>query len=838
MALERYKDKRSFTETPEPEGEEKRTSGPLRFVVQKHRASHLHYDFRLELDGVLKSWAVPKGPSLDPADKRLAMMVEDHPFDYRTFEGNIPEGNYGAGEVIIWDEGFYSAPGIAERKEAEQRLRDGLEKGDLKIFLYGTKLKGEFVLAKTKSRDGRDNSWLLIKKKDEFASTEKVTEKDRSVVSGRRIEDLREDGGAMPKRGPGILEFLKGAPKTRMPRNISPMLALLQEEAFDRKDWLFEVKWDGFRGIAEVEGGKVKLYSRNQISLKARFPEIADALEEIGHDVVLDGEIVVLDQKGKPQFQLIQNYHREKEGILRYYLFDILYLDGYDLRKKPLVERKEILKRILPESEYLQLSEHVETSGLSFYAAAERHGLEGVMAKNGHSPYREGKRTGEWQKIKILNRQEAVIVGFTAPRGSRKNLGALILGVYDKGKLRYIGHTGGGSDPKILEQLHRRLKPLIRETSALDPPPKTNSPVTWVEPSLVCEVKFQEWTTDGRMRQPVLLGFREDKPSVEVESERVKSSSPEMGRRVKLKQQNEGRGLLVGGRVVELTNLEKFYWPREKITKGDLVSYYREVAPVILPHLKDRPESLHRHPSGINGESFFQKNVDHMPPHWVKAVEIYSESNAGNIRYLLCQDEATLVYMTNLGCIELNPWLSRVGHLEEPDYVLLDLDPEGIGFDKVIEAAQILRKTLDKLGVESYVKTSGATGLHILVPLGARYDYEQAKRFAEMVMNMVHLKLPKTTSVERKPEKRQKRIYLDFLQNRKGQTMAAPYCVRPRTGAPVSAPLEWKEVKRGLDPMKFTIKTMAKRLEKKGDLWAGLLKARGVDLRAILRRMA
>jgi bifunctional non-homologous end joining protein LigD len=829
MALEKYKTKRKFNDTPEPKGKKKVSAGPLRFVVQKHAASHLHYDFRLELDGVLKSWAVPKGPSLNPSEKRLAMMVEDHPYDYRTFEGTIPKGNYGAGEVIVWDEGFYSAPEISERRAAEQALKKGLDKGDLKFVLYGHKLRGEFVLAKIKGKE--DNAWLLIKKKDRYASSRDVREDDRSVRSSRRLPDPIKDKPAIKKvaLGAGV--------KAAMPHNVKPMLATLVEEPFDRKGWIFEMKHDGFRAVSEISPGrKPVIYSRNNLPLNTRFPEIAEALGEISETAVLDGEIVSVDEKGISRFQLLQNFHREPQGKLRYYVFDVLYLNGRDLRDLPLRERKRILRDVLPDSEVVRYSDHIEEQGRDFYREARKIGLEGVIAKNEESPYRTGKRSSDWLKIKIVNEQEAVIAGFTAPRGSRKNIGALVLGVYEGDDLIYIGHTGGGLEKK-LEMLHDKLLKLKTDTTPFRRVPKTNMPVTWVLPKLVCQVKFQEWTSGGHMRQPIFLGLREDKKPEEVRREKPALKEEKLQQADHPNGVPKKGGVLIDGHVVELSNLDKVYWPKEKYTKRDLISYYREIAPVILPYLIDRPESLHRHPNGIEGESFFQKDVDHMPPPWVGVAEIYSESNGKNIRYLVCQDEATLAYMANLGCIELNPWLSRADALERPDFALFDLDPEKIGFAAVVQAAQEVHRVLDSLEVPSFVKTSGATGLHIVVPLGAKYEYDQSKQFAEIVMRLVNRTLKKTTSVERSPEKRQRKVYLDFLQNRKGQTMAAPYCVRPRPGAPVSMPLEWKEVKKGLDPSKFTIRNALLRVDKKEDLWEPLQEAEGVDMARILEKL-
>jgi bifunctional non-homologous end joining protein LigD len=822
--LTEYERKRRSGETPEPFGG--RSEGKaLRFVVQKHQASRLHYDFRLELDGVLKSWAVPKGPSLDPEVKRLAMMVEDHPYDYKDFEGTIPAGNYGAGAVMVWDEGTYISAETDDPEAGRKKLKAGLQKGDLKFILHGQKLSGEFVLARM-NRGESGNEWLLMKKRDNFATSEDVTTQDRSIKTGRSIEEiadeesLRKDPSPRPREKVKTLKrLLSDAPKAPMPQGVRPMLATLSPEAFEREGWIYEVKWDGYRAVAEVRGDTVRLYSRNLLDFNEKYPAIVKGLEGFGHEAVLDGEVVAVDESGRSSFQLLQQFHQTGRGNLLYYVFDLLHLDGHDLTGLPLMRRKEILERLLPIGR-VRYSEYISGDGLAFYEAARGQGLEGIMAKEGESTYRPGRRTKSWLKVKTHRRQEAVIAGFTAPRGSRKRLGALVLGVYEDDELTYIGHTGGGFNERSLREIYEQLRPLERSDSPFRVIPKTNAPVTWVEPRLVAEVSFQEWTADGHMRQPIFIGLRLDKDPREVRREGVEEAVVSKG---------DKQTTLIDGHAVRLTHQDKVYWPRDGYTKGDLVAYYREIAPVILPYLQGRPESLHRHPDGIEGESFFQKDVDHQPPDWVRTEEIYSESNKKDINYLVCEDEASLAYLANLGCIELNPWHSRVGKLERPDYLLIDLDPEEIGFDEVVRVAQTIHRILERAEVASYPKTSGATGLHICVPLGANYDYDQAKQFAQLIATLAHAELPETTSLERSPKKRQGKVYLDYLQNRYGQTMAAPYCVRPRPGAPVSTPLAWKEVKKGLDPAKFTIRTIHTRLEKKGDLWEPVL-GPGVDL--------
>jgi len=533
QALSKYREKRRFDRSPEPRGTATRRRGPLRFVVQKHAARRLHYDFRLEMDGVLKSWAVPKGPSLNPKDKRLALMVEDHPWDYRSFEGIIPEGNYGAGTVMVWDEGTYEPREAGTRAHNEKLLLEELAHGRLHFILHGAKLQGEFALVRT-GRDG-GNQWLLIKHRDAYATDADVLDEDRSALTRRTMAQVAADSvndGAVwssdpkhntadPKRAtPARRRRGKNAGSAPMPHRVKPMLATLVAGPFDRNGWYFEVKWDGFRAIAEVEDGKVRLYSRTQLSYEDRFPTIVRTLAGLKHDAVLDGEIVVLDPQGRATFQLLQKYQQTGRGTLAYVVFDLLYLDGEDLRSQPLRRRKQLLSHILPGKSSVMLSEHLEEQGIEFFRAASRLGLEGIMAKKADSLYHEGKRSRDWLKIKSRQQQDVVIGGFTEPRGTRQAFGALVVGVFEGTKLAYAGHVGGGFDNRTLADVYRRLEPLIQSTCPFSNKPKTNAPVRWVKPALVCEVAFQEWTQDGQMRQPIFLGLREDKPAAAVKRER------------------------------------------------------------------------------------------------------------------------------------------------------------------------------------------------------------------------------------------------------------------------------------------------------------------------------
>jgi bifunctional non-homologous end joining protein LigD len=823
VSLAEYKRKRKFDSTPEPAGG-KSHGQQLRFVVQKHAASRLHYDFRLELDGVLKSWAVPKGPSLNPTDKRLAMMVEDHPMDYRLFEGIIPAGNYGAGTVMVWDEGTYTDYDESTDPASRNRnLKAGLAKGDFKIVLHGQKLNGAYVLAKIRKDE---KSWLLIKKQDDFSTPADVTTQDRSVLSGRTLDEISQ----APEKWLHQPELdLSGSTKAKLPTEIKPMLATLTAEPFDAPDWFYEIKWDGYRIIAYIQGGKVRLQSRGRQDYSRVFEPVGADLANLKTDCVLDGEMVVLDKDGRSDFGALQNYQKTGEGNLVYMVFDVLHADGRDLRKLPLRRRKEVAQQIVQPLNVVQFSDHVESRGVDFFLLAQQRGLEGIMAKAANSLYEEGRRSRSWLKVKTHQRQEAVVGGWTDPRGSRQKIGALVLGVYDESdKLQYIGHTGGGLDDRQLRDMHELLQPLERQTSPFASDFKTNAPVHWIEPKPVVEVSFAEWTNDGHMRQPVFVGLRQDKDPRDVRREKPVELPvpPPVPREPAPK----------GNSKVTITNRDKVFWPKNKITKGDLVDYYSVVAEVILPHLKGRPESMNRHPNGIDGKSFFQKDLENHPD-WVRIEPIFSESNGKDLHWLVCDDRDTLLYMINLGCIELNPWHSRADALDNPDWCLIDLDAKSTPFENVIKTAQASHKVLDELGVESLIKTSGKTGLHICIPLGAKYSYDQSRMFTEILVKRINDRLPAITSVERNPAKRQGKVYLDYLQNRKGQTMAAPYCVRPIPGAPVSTPLKWTEVRKGLDPQSFNLHTTQKRLDKVGDLWQPVLTG-GIDMPAILEQLS
>ena len=873
MALTVYKKKRSFNKTPEPTGG-KASGSVLRFVVQKHDATRLHYDFRLEMEGVLKSWAVPKGPSLNPEDKRLAMMVEDHPYDYRTFEGIIPEGNYGAGTVIVWDEGTYEALEEGSKSAQEKSLLQQLKKGSLKFKLNGNKLKGEFALVKLKNAD--NNAWLLIKHRDKYAKETDITKKDKSVVSGKTLEAIEKTSkniwGSSPKKKTASKrsrvkrvekkkELTEGK-KASFPKTFSPMLATLVDKPFDEPGWIYEIKWDGYRAVAMINKGNVNLVSRNNKPFNEKFYPIVDALKKWNINAIIDGEAVVLNEKGVSNFGALQNWRSEADGDLFYYVFDVLWLNGYDFKNLPLVKRKQILNEQIPFEGIIRLSESFETSATEFLEATAKMGMEGIMAKKEDSIYIEGERTKEWLKIKSNKRHEVVIGGFTQNEGSAKTFSALLVGAFDNGRLDYMGKIGTGFNDKTQKEIMAKMKKLVTtkvpftETPDVEKPSRfrPNPPkakVTWLKPELVCEVSYTEITSDGVMRHPSFEGLRIDKKAKDVKKEKEipvkevikkeKSSSNnytkppnDKSRKTLLNPTEETQVKKINGHELKFTNLSKIFWPQEKYTKRDMLNYYYHVAPYLLPYLKDRPQSLNRFPNGIKGKSFYQKDITGKAPDWIK-MEPYTTSEGEDKNFLVPEDEASILYMANAGAIEMNPWNSTIHDPDNPDWCLIDLDPsDKQGFDIVIKVAQATKQVLDTMGVTGYPKTSGSTGIHVYIPLGAKYTYDQCQMFARIIATQVNNMLPDITSIERLTKARKNKLYVDFLQNRPKATLAAPYSLRPKPGAPVSMPLYWEEVKKGLAITDFTIKNAMDRIKSEGDIFKPVL-GKGIDLNKIVK---
>lgn len=827
MSLEKYAKKRDFSKTREPRSGKSAKKGALRFVVQRHHASRLHYDFRLEIDGVLKSWAVPKGPSLNPKDKRLAMMVEDHPYAYSTFEGTIPAGEYGGGVVSIFDEGTYEALEGGTEKE----LKKGLYAGNLKFRMHGKILKGEFALVRLKN--AKSNSWLLIKHKDEYAVATKYNSED--VVPAK----VKEKGLAFKKQAKTVIqqeidiagtEQIAAMPEKK-PDEISykPMLAKLSDTIFDDPDWIYERKLDGYRAMAYVSAeGDVRLISRNGIDFSEKYKQVTEALKGLGATAVIDGELVVEDAKGRSFFQQLQNYEvLDKKMSLRFYAFDLLALNGHDIRDMELIKRKELLQKVIAgvKSELLIYSEHVVGKGKELYEKAGKMDWEGVIAKNAGSGYLNDRRSESWLKFKFQHSQEAVILGFLSPAGSRHYFGALVLGMYEGPDLVYIGNCGTGFNAASLKSVYEEMVPLETKRKPVKGKINKERNVTWIKPELVCEVTYAEWTDDGSLRHSVFKGLRIDKYKEKV----IKETAETLVQRDKIVGEEfpDEKELAFGQKKVKLTNLNKLYWKEEDITKGEMISYYEQISDYILPHLKDRPLSLNRHPGGADGPSFFQKDLDlDKVPSWIKSAPLYSESNDKDIDYLICNDKATLLWMANLGCIEINPWLSTYKKPENPLFAVMDLDPHDLDFIEVVKVAGTIKEVLDQMKITAFIKTSGSKGLHIYIPIGNTFDYELSKNFIHYLGQIVMEQHPETTSLERSPAKRKNKIYLDFLQNRRGQTIAAPYSLRPKRGATVSTPLDWEEVNESLSLKDYTIYNTMDRLKEKGELWKDILKTK------------
>jgi bifunctional non-homologous end joining protein LigD len=751
VSLDEYRRKRRPDKTPEPFGGAPDSADRPRFVIQRHAARRLHYDFRLERDGALASWAVPKGVPLRRGERHLAVHVEDHPLEYADFEGEIPAGQYGAGTVEIWDRGTY---------ELVEEKRDG----GLTVRLHGERLDGVWTLVSA-ALDGDPKNWLLLRK-------------DAGTDAGRRYEPMLATSADTPPVGEG---------------------------------WVYEPKWDGFRAIVTVSGGDVSLTSRNGNDLTQRFGDVARAaaLAIRSADAVLDGEICALDESGRSRFSLLQ----EGAGKPVLVLFDLLELESEQLLDKSLAERRTRLEQLVGRSAGVLVSPQFD-DGQALLAAAREQELEGVVAKRIGSPYRPGRRTPDWQKVKLRQTQEVVIAGFTRGQGRRAEFGALVVGVQDAGALRWAGNVGTGFSDREIERLRSLLAPLERTDSAFAEEPKMprvrRNDVVWVEPELVAEVEFAEWTHEGRLRAPSYLGLREDKAAPDVRRERV--LLPPVIKR--------------GRRELRFSNLDKPFWPEEGITKGDLIAYYRDVAEVLVPHLRGRPFTMKRYPDGWQGKNFFQKNAPSHMPEWIERAPFPASTREGErriIEYAVVNDELALLWMANMGCIDLHTWASRVDRPERPDWVMFDLDPsEDSGFEEVIEVALLVKQTLDLLELESYPKTSGSRGIHVLVPISRRHSFEEVREFAGIIAGALARAHPRLATTEWAKEKR-RGVLVDANQNGPGRTNAAVYSVRPRAGAPVSTPLRWDEVAPGLDPAGFTMDAVLDRVVRHGDLFAGAL---------------
>ena len=910
MSLNEYHTKRNFKNTPEPSGvrrsdvQQRDKKGTLRFVIQKHDASRLHYDFRLETkDGVLLSWAVPKGPSLDPRQKRLAVETEDHPLDYIDFEGVIPEGNYGAGTVIVWDIGTYAT---------ERDIREQFREGKISFRLNGTKIKGSFTLIRIRQRH---KQWLLIKSNDDddydyhssATSRPDVTvTSPKSVLTGRTNDELAKKNQpaqkGLEKKGGPVRRLLlvdnninvKKENNSQFPQSIKPMLAGHIDRPFDDKDWVFEVKWDGVRAILLHNKPKAitELQSRNGKDITHRYPEITNAINaaiKSDESIVLDGEIVVLNKEGVPDFQMHQkrmNVESQRdiqflsnETPATYFVFDILYVDGRNVEELQLLDRRKILDSVIAEdSKRIRISEYIEEKGKALFKSVIESHLEGIVAKNKHSKYHQGLRSSAWLKIKGILTQDCIVIGYTKGEGNRQDyFGSLILAAYDnRGKLHFIGHSGSGFGFDQLKEtliVMQRLK-THNNFCPVDSVPYTNSKPTWLRPELVAEVKFSGWTQDLIMRAPIFLRFRYDKQPTECLLEVEEQQLPQqeihqediiIGNRGSKKQgETEEKGYTMSSSSfssssseLKFSNLDKVYWPstgrlKKELTKGDLIEYYDKVSKYILPHLENRPLSLKRYPDGITGKSFYHKNWIQEKPDFAKTIQVFSESKNGIINYLICNNKETLLWLANLGCIEMHSWYSRVYDfnacnstvnssdpapldeqncgLDTPDFVVFDLDPyiysgkekEGEepeynvkGFKATVDVALDLKDLLSEFHIDSYVKTSGKTGLHVFIPVAPIYSYNQTRTFAEVIGKMLSRRNPGKITMEWNSSNRKGKVFFDYNQNAKGKTLASIFSVRPTVSASVSMPVEWRKLS-DIQPADFTLVNVPGILSTKG----------------------
>ena len=883
--LREYSAKRAFEATPEPAPQVSAAAGtgPLLFVVQQHAARQMHYDFRLELDGVLKSWAVPKGPSLDPADKRLAVHVEDHPYDYASFEGVIPPKQYGAGEVIVWDCGVYSPDEDKEyffhdREQAQRRLREGLAKGKLSFTLRGEKLKGSFALVRSADK----KNWFLIKHKDRFAAPFDIDERDHSVLSGLTVADLTQH----PVRRLPASRLVPTGATEPLPAKLAPMMAELGDAPFNDADWMWEPKLDGYRALVVSDDNGVRFHSRRGgLDLTGAFPAlVAEVAQQSVPGTILDGEIVAFDADGRPSFGALQQrvqLKTEKEIAAAdrtvpvvLYCFDVLHFAGVDVRAAPYTDRRRYLAQCLLPSAHVQLV-HAAQDGVVLYEAALANGFEGAIAKRKGSRYEAGKRSASWVKVKSTHSAEFVIGGYTQGKGSRAPLGALLLGYWDEGKLHYAGHVGSGFDEAGLALVKERCDKFRADTCPFAERPPLHSPTVWLEPKLVTEVKFQNWTQDGNLRAPVFLRLRDDVDPKQVrradsiravpERAAAPTNTPIDDVLQQLDNKKAAITLAVGAHAIKLTHLDRVYWPADAalkqpaLTKRDLLRYLAQVSPAMLPHLADRPLTMIRMPEGIDGERFFQKHWEHAQPEFVESMTVFSEHKDERHDYLLCNNLPTLLWLAQAGTLEFHVWHSRAkpgpdaasqstdyasslealesSVLNYPDYIAFDLDPyiysgkeargaepelNTIAFEKGKELAFRLRELLLGMGLEPIVKTSGKTGLHVFVPIERTLDFDRARHVSEMVGRHLLRLHPMDITMEWSVPKRTGKIFIDYNMNVRGKTLNVAYSPRGVPDAPISMPLTWEELAQA-HPLDFTMKNAAERLAGTGDRWRDAL---------------
>jgi bifunctional non-homologous end joining protein LigD len=813
MSLTAYNRKRNFRATPEPEGKSPRASKgtrALKFVIQKHDASRLHYDFRLEVDGVLKSWAVPKGPSLDPAKKSLAVQVEDHPLDYGEFEGVIPQAQYGGGTVMLWDRGTW---------EPLHDPADGLRKGKLHFALRGEKLAGEWSLVQMHGRSNEDGkNWLLMKLNDDAASKNDVLKNDRSVKSDRNLDEIADDRDRVWKSNRNG-RTKKGQGSSSLPSTLSPQLATLANHAPTGDEWLHEVKFDGYRMLVFITGGEVRLLTRNGKDWTRKFPTIVRAFQKLDTtDTILDGELVVLDEDGVSDFQALQALIKDGEKApLSMYLFDLPFAEGRDLRHEPLIDRKTRLKKLLDQSTAgpaIQYSDHAVGDGASVVKEACRMSLEGVISKRVNSPY-VSRRSNDWLKSKCQQRQEFVVIGYTDPGGSRSHFGALLIGVHDEaGKLVYAGRVGTGFDERRLRDLHDQLTRLHRKSPPTDKPVPTREKrhAHWVEPKLVAEIRFTGWTREGVLRHPAFLALRSDKPAEEIVRE--KHSAPD-----------------AGPTPPRLSHPDKVLYPQQGLTKQNLADYYTLVAKRMFPHVADRPLALVRCPSGRSGKCFFQRNHTDTLPEAIVPIDV-SDSKKKE-EHVGIRSADGLSALVQVGVLEIHTWGSCRGDIEHPNQLIFDLDPaDDVPWRQTVKIAKRLKSQLDSLKLPTFLKTSGGKGLHVVIPIEPTIDWDTAKSFCETIVKSMAADHPDEVVANMRKDLRKGKVYIDYHRNGRGATAVAPYSTRARADAPVSMPIDWSRLSRIRSAAQFTVKNVRSEL-KKTDPWRDFDRKR-VDLKKVI----
>lgn len=828
MTLKQYKKKRDFKKTPEPKGKvTKKKNKKLLYIIQKHAASHLHYDFRLELNGVLLSWAVPKGPCLDPSVKRLAMHVEDHPVEYGSFEGIIPKGQYGGGTVMLWDKGEWFS--------ADENPAAAYRKGALSFNLDGEKLKGHWKLVRM---NNNDKTWLLIKGRDEYAKPLKKYDitlvEPNSVLTNHSIDEITENYAHIWGKS-GLEKASKKKPlkkkavvskkisldlkESRFPSEISPQLATLVDTPPVGKQWLHEIKFDGYRLIAFKKNGKTRLFTRNQHDWTHKFKSVAEAINKLPiKDIILDGEVVVLDDNQHSNFQLLQNALKENEEVnFIFYVFDLLYYDKYNLTSLPLIERKKVLQRFIPDSDgpVLRYSDHVIGSGKKIFNESCKLALEGIVSKDCQSTYLQ-KRTKNWLKVKCVKRQEFVIGGFTKPQNSRKFFGALLLGTYNKRKeLVYNGNVGTGFTESSLKSLHALLEKNISSANPFTTKPPVINKVTWVKPVLVAEVEFTEWTKDGSLRHPSFKGLRSDKSAKLITKE------------IPLEVENTSKSKTKPGKSSEykLTHSDKILYPEDKITKGKLAEYYDAIHEWILPYITNRPLTLVRCPENYK-QCFFQKHIGHHASAALHEVTIKEKEGKG--QYFYIKDRAGLLVLPQMGALELHTWNSKIDDIEYPDMLVFDLDPAPeLAWKKVVQGALEVKEYLAELKLKSFVKTTGGKGLHVVVPIKPEFNWDEVKSFSKTFVELVAKQNSKKYLTKMTKSQRVGKIFLDYLRNQRSATAVAAYSTRARLHAPVSTPIEWDELTNRKEDTFYTLRTLPDRLAKlKKDPWRDFFKVK------------